>query len=81
MCCKLLEKMFDVENPIPENSHNDNPHYKDLNYHLYPDPGLNRNLFNHINKNINNIKFIIFYNTVVLNIGIFYFFKNIYKYS
>tara|TARA_Y100001970_G_scaffold294318_1_gene450463 strand:+ start:18138 stop:18371 length:234 start_codon:yes stop_codon:yes gene_type:complete len=75
MCIKIFEKCFDVENPIPERANNDMPHYVDLNYHLFPDAGLNRNLFNHINRNINKVKLILLYNTIIIHIGLYYYFK------
>lgn len=70
----IFEKCFDVENPIPERQYNDIPHNLDLNYHLFPDAGLNRNLFNHINRNINKVKLILLYNTIIIHIGLYYYF-------
>ena len=72
--CNVIEKCFDVENPIPERGYNDMPHYIDLNYHLFPDPGLNRNLFNHINRNVNKVKLILLYNTIIIHIILYYYF-------
>jgi len=64
---------IDLEDPIPINSDNNSPHNIDLDYHLYTDVGLNRNLFNHINKNINKLKIIILINFCITNSMIFYF--------
>ena len=72
--CNTISKCFDVENPIPEKQYNDIPHSVELNYHLFPDPGLNRNLFNYINKNVNKVKLILLYNTIIIHIGFYYYF-------
>ena len=70
----IIKKCLDVENPIPDREYNNFKHNIDLNYNLFPDPGLNRNLFNYINSNINKVKLILLYNTIVIHIGLFYYF-------
>ena len=60
----IIKKCLDVENPIPDREYNNFKHNIDLNYNLFPDPGLNRNLFNYINSNINN--YIIPKNSVII---------------
>ena len=68
-----MSMCIDLEDPIPINSDNNSPHNTDIDYHLYTDIGLNRNLFNHINKNINKLKIIILINFCITNSMIFYF--------
>ena len=68
MCLQCI----DLENPIPARSENDIPHNTDYNYHLFTDVGLNRNLFNHINKNINRFKIITLINFGLTNTLIIY---------
>ena len=74
MCKESFKKLFDVENPIPTNIENDYNHNSELDYRLYNDSGLNRNLFNHINKNINNVKLLLLYNISIIHIGFYYYY-------
>ena len=67
---------IDLEDPIPIRAENDCPHNIDLNYHLFTDVGLNRNLFNHINKNINKLKFITIIGLGITNTLIVYLYYN-----
>ena len=74
MCKEALKRLFDVENPIPSKIENDYNHNPDLDYRLYNDSGLNRNLFNHINKNINNVKLLLLYNITIIHFGLYYYY-------
>ena len=74
MCKETFQRLFDVEDPIPSKLENDYPHNPDLEYRLYNDSGLNRNLFNHINKNINKVKLLLMYNIAIVHIGLYYYY-------
>ena len=67
---------IDLENPIPVHAANNSPHNAEYNYHLCTDVGLNRNLFNHINKNINKLKFITIIGLGITNTLIVYLYYN-----